>query len=79
MALMDEQQGGNRYYVHKKNEIYDEIIARNEPDASTLQNSIPQNHIQQNHIPQNRATHFLEYNRRTRQYRPVPILQYARD
>jgi hypothetical protein len=25
------------------------------------------------------ATHFLEYDQRTREYRPVPIPMYARD
>lgn len=36
-------------------------------------------------IPQERsktqsaATHFLEYDQRTREYRPVPIPMYARD
>jgi hypothetical protein len=27
----------------------------------------------------NKATHFLEYDRESREYRPVPIVQYARD
>lgn len=28
MALWDEMQGGNRYYVHLKNEMYDKIVER---------------------------------------------------
>ena len=28
LALWDELQGGNRFYVHKKNLLYDEVVKR---------------------------------------------------
>jgi hypothetical protein len=31
------------------------------------------------HIHNLKATHFLEYDRMSREYRPVPVPQYARD